>query len=138
MESPGFVDVTWSEDGSATVYGRLTARDGTGEAIVGQGRCLKHSDVASITFKTYDVEDPDTIVNSGTVDVPGAVFDALQTSDDDPAWPYAKGFNFRHDLAPANFPVGGKTYVVEYKITTNGGTVGWARYRGIAVGVHTS
>ena len=132
------IDTQWYEDGSATVYGRLTAADATGISVVGQGKCLKQADLSSITFKTFDEADPDTIVNSGTVTIASSIFDTLQTSTDDPAWPFDLGFNFRHTLAPANFPTGDKTYVVEYKITTTGGSVGWAVFRGQAMGMHTS
>lgn len=134
----GFAEVRWNEDGSATVYGRITARDATGTSVPGQGKCLKQADLSSITFRAYDEEDPDTTVNSGTVTVSSSIFDTLQTTADDPAWPFTRGFNFRHDLTPANFPTGDRTYVVEYKFTTTGGTVGWARYRGVATRVNSS
>ena len=136
--NPGEIAVVWREDGSAVVYGRIVSHDGTGESIVGEGKGLKQADLSSITFTTYEDGDPTTSINSGTVTISAAVYDTLQTSSDDPVWTFDRGFNFRHVLTPANFPTGGKTYVVEYKFTTTGGTVGWAIYRGEAKGVHTS
>lgn len=132
------VTAEWFEDGSATVYGRLMARDGTGTRIDGQGRCLKKADIASITFKVFDLSAPDTVVNSGTVSIGTCVFDTLQTNTDDSIWKFSQGFNFRHDLGPENFPTGGRVYTVEYKITTTGGAVGWAVYKGPAVSVLSS
>lgn len=133
------VSTVWNEDGSATVYGRLMSRDATGTAISGQGKCLKQADITSITFATYDDEETGTVViNSGTVTITSSIFDTLQLTADDPAWTFTRGFNFRHDLGPENFPIGDHVYVVEYKITTNSGMVGWARFRGKAESGRTS
>jgi hypothetical protein len=128
----------WREDGSATVYGRLMARDGTGQAIDGQGKCLTQADVDEITFKVFDEENTATPINTGTVDVATSVFDNLQTTLDDPVWKFSKGFNFRHDLGPTNFPEGDRTITVEYKIVTSGGTVGYAIFRGSVAKVLSS
>lgn len=136
---PGAViSAVWQEDGSATVYGRLMSRDGSGEAIAGEGKCLTKIDISSITFSVFDSSAPTPAVNTGIVDKNASVFDTLQTTLDDPAWKFRKGFNFRHDLGPENFPVGGKVYVVEYRIVTSGGAVGWAVYKGSANSVFTS
>ena len=132
------ITAQWNEDGSATVYGRLMARDATGQSIIGQGKCLTQADLASITYAVFDETEPGTeIVTSGTVTISSSIFDTLQTSDNDPVWSFNRGFNFRHDLGPECFPRGDRTYVVEYKITTTGGTVGWARYKGLAANEET-
>lgn len=132
------VEVVWREDGSASVYARVVARDGTGSSVAGEGKALKQADLSSVTFRTYEESDPGTAINTGTVTISSSIFDTLQTSTDDPVWTGDYGFNFRHDLAPANFPDGGKVYVVEYKFTTTGGAVAFAVFRGQAVGVHSS
>lgn len=131
---------TWNEDGSATCYARLMARDGTGVSVAGQGKSLKQADISAITFAVYRGVGgvwPTTMVNSGTVDIASCVFDTLKTSADDSAWTFSTGFNFRHDLDPVNFPEGNQTYTVEYKIVTTGGTVGWALFRGVATVIST-
>ena len=134
------VQARWREDCSATVYGRLMARDGSGTAIVGQGKCLKRADISSIMFKVYEETSSgtDDLINSGTVNLTTSVFDTLQTSDNDPVWTSKQGFNFRHDLGPENFPLGDRIYTVEYTITTISGYVGKAVYRGPAAGIRGS
>lgn len=132
------VNAVWREDGSATCYARIMARDGTGQSVDGQGKALTQADLSAITFKTFSDENPNTPINSGTVVIATSIFDTLQTTTDDPVWKFSKGFNFRHDLGPENFPEGDTTYTVEYKFVTSGGTVGFAVFRGPATGVFTS
>lgn len=133
------INVAWQEDGSATVYARLMARDATGTAIVGQGKCLKQADLSSITYSVYDDEETGTsAVASGTVTIASSIFDTLKLTADDPVWTFTRGFNFRHDLGPECFPTGDHVYMVEYRITTAGGAVGWARFRGKAESERTS
>jgi hypothetical protein len=132
------VEVLWQEDGTATVYGLICARDGSGTSIRGKGKALQRTDITSITFKAYDVEIPEVVINSGTLDKNLTIFDTLQTSDDDSVWQYEQGFNFRHDLAPANFPTGGRKVQIEYTFTTSGGAVGYAKYVGMVDPLYSS
>ena len=133
------IDVIWNEDGSATVLGRLTARDGTGTAtgVKGEGNWLKQADLSTITFSVYDEADGTQITAPTTVTISSSVLDKPDTTD--VLWTKdATGYNFIHDLGPANFPTGGTIYRVEYKITTNSGAVGWGKYRGPAKTALTS
>ena len=130
------IEASWNEDASATVYGRITARDGTGTVMAGEGKCLKQADLASITYKVFD--EAGLEIAADTVTISTSIFNTLQTTLDDPAWMFTKGFNFRHDLPPTSFPTGDQTYIVEYKFTTTGGTVGFAIYKGRATSVYTS
>ncbi|HYE70399.1 MAG TPA: hypothetical protein VD932_02625 [Aquabacterium sp.] len=127
-----FVEARWRENSAATVYGILTARDGSGDAIDGKGRYLKQADISSITYAVWDDDDLSTAVATGTVTKTTSIFDTPQTSALDPVWKYSRGYNFRHDLGPSCFPTGDRVYTVEYKITTTGGTVSYARFRGKA------
>lgn len=131
------IDAKWWEDGSATVYGRLMSRDGTGASIIGEGKYLKQADLSSITYKVFET-DSGSEVTTGTVTIADAIFDAPQTSTDDPVWQSVKGFNFRHSLAYTCFPTGGKTYRVEYLFITTGGARGFAVFEGPAEAVLTS
>jgi len=132
-----FVECRWRENGSATVYGLLVSRDGSGATVDGQGRYLKRADISSITYAVWDDDNLTTAVATGIVTISSSVFDTPQTNSDDPIWKYSHGFNFRHDLGPSNFPTGDHTYTVEYKITGAGGTISWARFRGVAAEVLT-
>lgn len=131
------VDAKFWEDGSATIYGRLMARDGTGSSVIGEGKYVKQSDLSSITYKVFDVE-AGTEIATGTVTISTSVFDTPQTSTEDPVWQASRGFNFRHDLAHTCFPTGGKVYRVEYLFITTGGTRGFAVFEGPAEAVMTS
>ena len=114
--------VQWSEDGDATVLGRITSRAGSGAAtgIDGEGNWLEQADVASITCSVFDL-DSDTPVTVNT----------LWTVD-------TTGYNFIHDLAATNFPTGSNRYSVEYAVSmTNGGKF-HAIFEGIARPIRSS
>ena len=53
---PTVFKVQWHEDGSATVLGRITARNGSGSAtgIAGEGNWLEQADISTITCAVYD------------------------------------------------------------------------------------
>ena len=129
------------EDGSATILGRLVARDGTGAAtgVNGEGNFLKVADISTITCAIFDLDSstPETSISAPDVTVATDVLDTPVTTN--VLWTKdTTGYNFLHDLASTSFPIGGRNYVVEYKITTTGGTVGWGRGVLEALKVNTS
>jgi hypothetical protein len=116
--------VTWNEDGGATVLGRITARDGSGAAtgISGEGNWLEPADVATITCKVFDLDSatPNTAFATPTVTVVTSVVDPPVTST--AIWTLdSTGYNFIHDLAASNFPTGKHRIRVEYEVTLTGG-----------------
>ena len=140
MKGPTF-SVVWSEDSNATVLGRITARDGSGDYTGkrGEGNWLQQSDLTSITYKVFDEDSstPDTEIASGTVTIADSVLDTPVTNGQ--IWTKDNiGYNFQHDLAASNFPTGGRRYRVEYRGETTGGTVFHASYRGIARPIRSS
>lgn len=134
-------EVDWNEDSHATVLARITARDGTGAAtsIDGEGNFLKQADISSITCKVFDLDGdtPDTAIFTPTVTISSAVLDTPVTTN--VIWTKdVTGYNFQHDLANTNFPIGGRRYRVEYAVTLTGGTVFHAAFTGIAKPIRTS
>ena len=133
--------VVWDEDATATVLGRITAREGTGDAtgIAGEGNFLKQADISTITCAVFDLSgsDPNTAIATPTVTIATDVLDAPVTTD--VLWTQdATGYNFIHDLASGNFPTGGSRYSVEYTVTLTGGTVFHGEYSGLARPIRTS
>jgi hypothetical protein len=129
------------EDGSCTVYGRITARDGTGTSITGEGKALVQADLSSATYAIFDRSSttPETPIATGTLTIGSVVFNTLQTSTDDPVWDVdTTGFNLRADFAASLFPSGGVLYRIEIKLTTTGSAVGWAVFEGLSNPVYTS
>lgn len=119
-------NVEWREDGDCTILARVTARDGSGAAtgVSGEGNWLEPADVSSITCKVFDLngETPDTPSTAPTVTVGDAILDPPITAET--LWTQdATGYNFLHDLAASNFPLGDHRYLVEYKFTLTGGAV---------------
>lgn len=141
MSTPTDFDVTWREDGTATVVARLTARDGSGSATgaKGEGKWVLQANLSTITYRVFDVTDPASIVEitagAQTVTIASAVIDTPVT--DGVLWTLdAIGYNFLHDLPASCFPTGGHTYQVEYKFTfSSTGYVGWGVFRGEAKAV---
>lgn len=131
----------WQEDGSCTVLGRLTARDGTGAAtgVPGEGNWIKQADMTSITCAVFDRRSttPDTSITTPSVSVASAIIDTPVTSNT--LWTAdTTGYNFIHDLGPLNFPTSRHIYLVEYKFTTTGGAVLWGKFCGPATETVTS
>lgn len=141
MSEPRDFDVTWREDGTATVLARLTGRSGSGAAtgVKGEGNWVKQPDLASIAYQVFDESNANAEVTGGpqSVNIAGAVLDtpvtdtALWTIDD-------KGYNFIYDLPPTCFPTGEHIYRVEFKFVFNSGAVGWGVFRGEAKAVFSS
>lgn len=134
--------VKWNEDGSATVLGRITARDGSGSAtgVDGEGNWLEQADIDTITYKVFDRDSdtPDTpVVAETSLTVADVMLDTPVTT----AVIWTKdttGYNFIHDIAASVFTTGGHQYEVEYKVTTTGGTVFHGKYRGTATPIRYS
>lgn len=135
------IQCVFQEDGTNTVLGRLTARDGTGTAtgVNGEGNWIKKADLSSITCAVFDLDGstPGTAIATPTITIASNVLDTpvttavLWTAD-------TTGYNFLVDLGPSNFPTGGNKYRVEFKFTTTGGAVGWGLFEGKSIGVFSS
>lgn len=126
-------NVRWNEDGSATVLGRITARDGTGTAtgVNGEGNWLKVADISTITCVVFDLDSttPNVATATPTVTVATDVLDTPVTTN--VIWTEdTTGYNFLHDLAATLFPTGCRRIQIEYEVTLTGGTV----FHGIYVG----
>ena len=133
--------VQWNEDGSATVLGRITARDGSGAAtgVNGEGNWLQQADITSITAKIFDLDSatPDTATATPTVTISTDVLDTPVTTN--VIWTVdSTGYNFVHDLASTSFPSGNRQYRVEYEVTLTGGTVFHGSYTGLARAIRGS
>lgn len=135
------IAVTWIEDATNTVYGRITARDGSGAAtgVQGEGKWIKQADLSSITCKVFDRNGstPDTAITTPSITISDVIDDTPDTSQEI-APRDATGVNFVCELGPTNFPTGGHIYRVEFKFTTTGGDVHWAIYEGMCQSVVTS
>lgn len=127
--------VHWHEDSSATVLGRITARNGSGAktGVDGEGKWLQQADISAITCKVFALDGstpntpsatPTVTVSSDVLDTPVAT-DTIWTKDD-------VGYNFIHDLASTLFATGGHRYRIEYKVTLSGGAVFHGVYEGTA------
>lgn len=131
---------TFPEDGSCTILGRITARNGTGESTgnPGEGRFIKQADLSEILCYIYDLGvSAETPSFTPTVTISSVILDTPDTTDE--IWTAdGYGCNFTHDLLPEYFPTGGNKYCVEYKFTTTGGTVFWASFEGPAWPVRSS
>jgi len=134
--------VAWNEDGSATVLGRITARNGSGTAtgVAGEGKWLQQADVSTITAAIFDLDGatPDTAATPApTVTVATDVLDTPVT--DDEIWTAdTVGYNFLHDLANTEFPEADRRYRVEYTVTLTGGGVFHGAYQGTARPIRSS
>ena len=130
---------TWNEDGTATIQGRVIARDGTGATVAGEGKLVKMADLSSITIKVFNISaDPPTETYTATLTISAVIFDSLQT---DATWVPtvdSTGFNFSADIPASAFPTGDQKYRAEVKYTTTGSSIGWGRWEGLAAGVYTS
>ncbi len=129
------------EDGSATILGRLVARDGTGAAtgVRGEGDFIKQADLSTITCSVFDLDggSPEVAISTPTVTIADDVLDVPVTSN--AIWTKdGTGYNFLHDLPVATFPTGDNKYRVEYKVTATGGAVSWGVWEVTALKVNTS
>jgi hypothetical protein len=123
-----------NEDGSATLLGIITARDGTGAVQASGRKLIKQADLSAIVCNVYDQADLSTAVVSPTVTISSVIFDTMQADWDGDS----RGYNFKLTLAATAFPTGGRTYEVELKFTTTGSTVAWMSFTCHAVKRHAS
>jgi hypothetical protein len=128
----------FQEDGSAYVFARVAAYDGTGAAtgIDGEGKWIKQADLASISCDVFNITPgyatPTTAVASPTVTISSAIQDTPVTSREN--WTIDDiGWNFFFHLAPTNFATPGK-YVAEFYFTTTGSAKWWLQVEGDAPG----
>jgi hypothetical protein len=147
MTAPTKISVTWREDGTATVLGRLVSRSGSGSAtgVAGEGNFVQQADLSSITCAVFDLSGgtPDTSIATPTITVSTDVLDTVVTTTviwtaDGTGSAAVTGYNFLVDLAASNFPKGGHVYSVEFTITATGGGVSKAVYEGPARAVRGS
>lgn len=135
MSALRVIKATWHEDGTATVLGRATARNGSGSptGVRTEGNFLKQSNVSTITCAVYDRSSstPANAIETPTVTISTSVLDTVVTTsvlwDEDTV-----GYNFLHDLANTNFPNGDVIYRVTYTWTLTGGEVFRIAYEGRA------
>ena len=118
--------VTWREDGTVTALGRITARNGSGDAtgVDGEGNWLQAADISTIGFKLFDLDgdDPTTATQDESLTVASVVLDTPVTST--ATWTKdSTGYNFLHDLSNTYFPHPNRRYRAEYTITLTGGAV---------------
>jgi hypothetical protein len=130
--------VRWWEDGSATLYARLIAPDGTGALQSDGSRLIKVADLAVATGLALKVFDTGTSPSVETHTVAHVVSDVL---DDTLATNWGEdsvGYNYSYLVPATAFPNGGKTYLAELRIETTGGGVGYVQWEGPAENVHRS
>jgi hypothetical protein len=124
------VSGTCDQYGQCTLYGRLTAKDGTGTvANPGEGKCLKQADLHALWFMILSLTDtPDKMIFTPTsLPIANVIFDALQTSSNDAGYRGdSAGFNFRYTIVPKILNAGGRSYRATVRTVTTGGGVGYA------------
>lgn len=141
------IKVHWPEDGSASVLGRVTARNGSGAFTgkAGEGNFAQIADIVTITAKVLEQDEfgafteitpaPIVTIAAAILDVPGdTTTNVLWTIDE-------LGYNFIFDLDAIYFPTKGKIIRVEFKFTfnaANNNAIGWGVYEGPVGGVETS
>lgn len=142
MSKPYPFELTFQEDGTVVVYGRLTARDGSGSAtgVSGEGKWIQQADLSTLTWKAFTSSDGGTTwseVTSASLTVSDVVINTPVTTNVD--WTRdTVGYNFRHTIASTVFTTGGVLGRVEYKATTTGGAVIWGVGQGPVRKVETS
>lgn len=128
-----YIDVTWNEDGSATILGRLTARGGSGAAtgVEGEGNWLEQADISSITLKVFDVdsETPNTPVRTATLTIADVILDTPVTSN--VIWTRdTVGYNLIYDAPNTDFPTPNNRYDLEFTVVLQGGITFHGVYQG--------
>jgi hypothetical protein len=119
-----------NKDGSATILGIVTARGGSGAAIIDEhghniGNAVKQADLTAITCVVTDTStSPEMQTVAPPVTIALAISDTIQQGG---LW-YVDpltGYNFTHDLPPAAFPNRQRVYRAVYKfVMSDGVTVG--------------
>ena len=83
------------------------------------GNPISQAGTTSVAYSIFDTSRASKVIGSGTRTVGAVIYDTYQ---DDDAWSVDSiGYNFRDTPAASNFPIGGRTYRVEYKITPSSG-----------------
>lgn len=131
-----------NEDGSATLLGRVCARNGGGSAspIAKEGNLIVQADLSTATLSAFDVTSNDrtTAHYTATLTISSVIYDTLQTSG---IWlniPDGLGGNFLCDVGPTAFPTGARLVRIEVKFTTGAGGVLWGKWTAECAPVQTS
>ena len=115
------------EDSGATFLARIHGAAGT---------AITQASVASISWKVFTLEDPATVVLSGTATPAANIYDTLQT---DAIWTEdSTGYNFRYDMAALAFPTGNLRYRVTFRFVPATGEVFHLLYEVDALQVYSS
>lgn len=116
--------------GTATLMARILGHGGVP---------IVRADLDAAAYSIYLLDDEDADARSPveghedeTIEIDQTVFDALQTGL---PWDHdadSQGYNFRHTLdvaAHAAFPIAGRRYLVEYRLTPAAGQAILVRFR---------
>jgi len=109
-----------SDEASKLVYGdgwEDTPATCLGQLRNNSGQYITQASLDSISCKVFDEKSdtPDTPVATPTVIVADCVFDTLQTGE---MWTKdSVGYNFAHEVPGASFPLGDRSYRIEYVFT---------------------
>jgi hypothetical protein len=97
---------------------------------------IVQADISSIAYSIFDLADPTSATDTGSLTVASVVFDALQT---DARWSEDEtGYNFRWDV-PASIPATGtKRYRFEIAFTPGSGEVFHALFESSTIALHRS
>jgi hypothetical protein len=98
------------EDSSLVVMARIRNQ---------AGQYITQVSLQTIDCSVYDMDNNKALVSNPTITISTTVFDTLQTSV---RWTKdTVGYNFLHTLPASSFPLGPRTYRVEYKFTPTSG-----------------
>lgn len=130
------------EDSSAEVYGRLTARTGSGAVVgaPGEGRWLQQADTDGIVYSVFDLTAEETLVDNSPLASSSVILNTPVEPDDDGVWTQDEyGYNFRHVLSHNLFTEPEHRYRVEYRISLAGLTYHfWGVYEGMTEPMRSS
>ena len=141
------IKVNWPEDGTASVLGRVTSRNGSGAFTGkdGEGNFAQIAELDSITAKVLEQDefgDFTETTPAPIVTVATAILDTVKDTSSNVLWDLDElGYNFIFDVDAIYFPTKGKIVRVEFKFTfnaANNNAVGWGLYEGPVGGVETS
>jgi hypothetical protein len=111
-EAEVFGSAVWA-DGPAVCLARILGLDGA---------YIQQSDISSISYTVYDLDNSSAVVVSGTFTVAATIYNTLQTGQ---IWTEDEmGYNFKATLPATCFPEGGRRYRVVFSfVTVSWGTI---------------
>jgi hypothetical protein len=115
------------EDGSFTILGLITSRDGNGAPALNptEGNLITQADLSDVTIAIYDPlgDTPETPLFTQSLDIATVIFDVLQTTG---IWGLlSDGGNFLFDIPATWISNGGQVYRIQVRFTTTGGNISW-------------